>query len=350
MKRVIFAGGQGTRLWPLSRRATPKQFEPFFEGKSTLQLAVDRVRPFGMNDLFISTHERYVDLVCSQVPDISDEHIFCEPAKRDLAAAVCLTLLRLKARGAVGAVAVLWADHVMQRTDVFARALKKAEALVEQQPQRFVFLAETPRFANHNLGWMRLGEEEESGVYAFCEWKYRPSAETCNAMFQSGDWRWNPGYFVFDLDFALALYKEHQPIMLQSIQDMMDDEGQLKAHYGELEAIHFDHAILEKLEPKQAIVLPVDMGWSDPGTLYAMKELLTSSEDENVERGRVVTHNTRDAFVYNTNDDQLVTTVGLNGIVVVNTPDSVLVCDKRSVPEIKELLAKLDAQGFSSHL
>lgn len=350
MINAIFAGGQGTRLWPLSRRATPKQFEPFFEGKSTLQLAVDRVRPFGMNDLFISTNERYVDLVRSQVPDILDEHIFYEPAKRDLAAAVCLTLLRLKARGAVGAVAVLWADHVLQRTDVFAKALKKAEALVEQQSERLVFLAETPRFANHNLGWMRLGEEEEPGVHAFCEWKYRPSVETCHIMFQSGDWRWNPGYFVFDLDFVLALYERHQPVLLHALQAMMCDEEQLKAHYEELEALHFDNAILEKLEPKQAVVLPIDMGWSDPGTLYAMKELLALSEEGNVERGRVVTHNTRDTFVYNANDAQLVTTVGLDGVIVVNTKDSILVCDKRSVPEIKELLAKLDAQGFSSHL
>ncbi|MEK7529517.1 MAG: sugar phosphate nucleotidyltransferase [Patescibacteria group bacterium] len=350
MIRVIFAGGLGARLWPLSRLATPKQFEPFFEGKSTLQLAVDRVRHLSMGDLFISTNERYVDLVRDQVPDLSLEHIFYEPVKRDLAAAVCLTLLRLKARGAFGAVAVLWADHVMQRTDVFVKALARAEDLVRQNPERFAFLAETPRFANHNLGWMQLGEALEPGVYAFRAWKYRPDAETCGAMFHSGQWRWNPGYFVFDIDFALSLYREYQPAMLKAIKEMMDDEAQLKVHYGDIEQAHFDQAIIEHLAPEQAVVLPVDMGWSDPGTLYAMKELLASSEDDNVEHGNVVMHNTRDAFVYSTNAKQLVTTVGLDGVVVVNTPDSVLVCDKRSVPEIKELLKKLEEQGFAAHL
>ena len=346
MIKVIFAGGVGGRLWPLSRHATPKQLEPFFEGKSMLQLAVDRVRLFGMDDLFISTNTSYRELVHAQIPDLNVEHIFYEPVKRDLAAAVCLTLARLKERGMSGPIAVLWADHVMQRTDDFVAALKRAERLVTERPERFVFLAEKPRFANHNLGWMRLGAEIEPGVHAFEAWKYQPDVDTCQTMFESGVWRWNPGYFVFDLDVALRMYEVNLSQMYLAIWEMVRDEALLNARYAELEEAHFDTAILERLTPEQAVVLPVDLGWSDPGTLYAMKELLAASEDANVEHGRVVTHNTRDSLVYNTNDGQLVATVGLDGMVVVNTNDSVLVCHKRAIPDIKTLLKRLETEGF----
>src|SRR3989338_6733729 len=113
MKIIIFAGGAGIRLWPLSRRNSPKQFGKLTGDLSTLQMAIERVREFGLENIYISTNEHYVPLVKKQVPELSKDHILAEPARRDLAAAVGLTLLRLKQQGVSGTVGILWADHFM---------------------------------------------------------------------------------------------------------------------------------------------------------------------------------------------------------------------------------------------
>ena len=350
MNVIIFAGGAGTRLWPLSRKATPKQFERFFHGKSTLELAIERVRSFGMDNIYVSTNKNYVDIVADQIPDLDRTHIFSEPAKRDLAAAIGLTLLRLKKQGVSGTVAMIWSDHLMDRPEAFVDALKKADALVKENAQRMIFIGEQPRFANQNLGWIQTGEQIGEHHHAFLGWHYRPELDRCEEMFASGEWLWNPGYFVYDIDFVLELYKTHQPALFEALSAMVEDEALLQEAYEQLDAVSFDNAIAEKLKPEQAVVLPVDMGWSDPGTLYAMKEALASSQEDNVEQGHVVTQQSQDCFVYNEEDSKIVTTVGLNGVVVVNTKDSLLVCHKNAVPQIKTLLKRIEQDGLGKYL
>ena len=350
MKIILFAGGAGTRLWPLSRTATPKQFEPFFEGKSTLQLAIDRVRTFGFEQIYISTNAAYVDIVKRQIPELDPTHIFSEPAKRDLTAAIGLALVRLKAEGVSGTIGMLWADHLIDRPEVFCEALNRADAIVNKSPETLVFLGERPRFANHNLGWIHVGPERTEGVYSFLEWKYRPELDLCKTLMESGEWLWNPGYFVYNIDTILAIYKQRQPEMLQALQEMVGDEERIARVYPTLPSIHFDNAIAEHVDPSQAVVLPVDMGWSDPGTLYAMKEALAESEEMNVVQGNVLTQDSRDCLVYNQVEGQLVTTVGLNGVMIINTGDSLLVCHKDSVPQIKILLNRMKDEGYEERL
>lgn len=349
MKIIIFAGGAGTRLWPLSRRNSPKQFGKLKDDKSTLQMAVERVMGFGLDNIYISTNEQYVPLVEEQTREIETAHIFSEPAKRDLAAAVCLTLLRLKKNGVNGPVAVLWSDHFMERPEDFRTALKKGEDLLQENPERIVFMGEKPRFANHNLGWIHLGEKIKSNIYEFLGWKYRPELLECEEMFASGEWMWNPGYFIFDIDFVLGLYEKFQPEILAVLAEMIEDELLLQTEYQNLPAISFDNAILEKIDSSQAVVLKTDMGWSDPGTLYALKEALTGSEDEHYVKGKALMHNSRDCFVYN-EEDKLVAGVGLDGMIVVNTKDAILVCHKDDVPEVKELLKRIEGEGLSDYL
>ncbi|PIR76504.1 MAG: hypothetical protein COU32_01800 [Candidatus Magasanikbacteria bacterium CG10_big_fil_rev_8_21_14_0_10_42_10] len=349
MNILIFAGGSGTRLWPLSRKKSPKQFELLQGDQSTLQMAVERIRPLGLEHAFIATNEAYKDLVESQIPDLPEGHILFEPAKRDLAAAVGLALMRLKQQGVKGPIAMLWADHFMKRPDNFVKALQHAETIIEKNPNQFVFLAEQPRFTNQNLGWIHVGDETFPGEHKFLGWHYRPEKKRCDEIFASGEWLWNPGYFVFDIDFVLELYRTYQPQMSTALAEMVLDEEKLKEQYHELDALSFDEAIIEKIEPSQATVLKVDLGWSDPGTLYALKEALVEKQEYNYIKGKVVVEHTTDSFVHN-EEDKLVATVGLDGIVVVNTKDALLVCHKDSVPDIKSLLKTLEDNGLEDHL
>lgn len=315
-----------------------------------LQLAIERVREFGLENIYISTNENYVPLVQEQVAELFPDHILSEPARRDLAAAVGLTLMRLKKRGVSGTVAILWSDHFMERSEEFVKALRDGEKLIQEDPNRFVFLGEEPRFANHNLGWVQIGKNIKDNQFEFLGWKYRPELALCERMYASGVWLWNPGYFIFNIDFVLGLYKEFMPSMSETLKDMVETDEKLRNDYNKLEAISFDNAIIEKIYPAQAVVLKVNLGWSDPGTLYALKEALTLTSEENFVKGSVLAHESVDCFLLNEEDGKLLTAVGLDGVVVVNTKDAVLVCHKDKVPEIKGLLKKIEEQGLESYL
>ncbi|OIO19262.1 MAG: hypothetical protein COY69_00185 [Candidatus Magasanikbacteria bacterium CG_4_10_14_0_8_um_filter_32_14] len=350
MKILIFAGGTGTRLWPISRKSSPKQFEILKGDKSTIQMALERVSSFGVENVFVSTNDKYVELVHMHLPLLDKSHILGEPARRDLTAAVGLALMRLKKQGITGTIAMLWADHFMKKPENFVEALKIAEKLIAEDPNRFVFLGEQARFANENLGWIHLGENIEGDLFEFNEWKYRPEILECQEMFESQEWMWNPGYFIFDLDFVLELYKKHQSEMFFLLEDMVNGKKSLETEYPKLEAISFDNAIVEKIDKDQAVVLKVDLGWTDPGTLYALKEALVDGQDKNFEKGNVVDLDSEDCLILNEENGRLVATIGLKGMMVVNTNNTTLVCHKDNVPRIKELLKKIEEEGLESYL
>lgn len=350
MTIIIFAGGTGRRLWPISRRHLPKQFGGLHQDGSTLQMAVERVAPFGIDHVYISTTVDYVPHVKQQVPAIANDHILVEPARRDLAAAVGLALTRLRARGVRGPVAVLWSDHFMLYPDRFVSAMETGEMLVKAEPSRFVFVGETPRFANHNLGWIQVGRELVTGRHEFLGWKYHPPVDECQAMYASRQWLWNTGYFIFDLDFVLTLYRDHQPEIYRALSEMGDTEDAIRERYPTLPALSFDRAIVEQIDPSQAVVLKVDLGWSDPGTLYALKEAMVPDSGKNFEHGNVMVHDANDCLVYNEEEKKLVAVIGLSGMIVVNTKNALLVCHKTDVPKIKDILEKLEQGGRHEYL
>lgn len=347
---LIFAGGSGQRLWPLSRKNSPKQFSQLKGERSTLQMAVDRIESFGLDHICISTNQAYKDLVMEQLPGIAEKNIMLEPARRDLAAAVGLSLHRMKHAGMSGAVAVLWSDHFVDNPSVFQEALRDGQKLVEANPEKIIFFGEEPRFANHNLGWIHVGEQTPDREYAFLEWQYRPEVERCNQMFASGEWLWNPGYFIFDIDTMLSWYAEYQPKMNAQLEKMVTDDTLLQEAYSTLPAMSFDDAIVKHIEPERGVVIKTNMGWSDPGTLYALKEAMEPSLEKNYEKGQVVAYDSTDCFVYNEEKEKLVATIGLEGMMVVNTGDALLVCPKDRVPDIKALLKEIQQRGLDSYL
>ena len=162
MKLVIFAGGSGRRLWPISRQKSPKQFEPILGSKSTLQLAVDRVlEVYGAENIFVSTNLKYVDLVRAQLPELPATNVIGEPARRDLAPAVGLGMMHLAhaSHSETEPIAILWGDSYMDQVETFREVLAAAEQLLNDKKVDIIFVGETPRFANENLGWIGLGKK-----------------------------------------------------------------------------------------------------------------------------------------------------------------------------------------------
>ncbi len=348
MRIVIFAGGVGSRMWPLSRKSTPKQFEKIVGDKSTLQLAVERVRPeVDYANIYISTGLQYVDTVRAQLPELPRENVIGEPEMRDVGPAVGYLMAILAKKDPWGPVAILWSDHLVEHTDRFKEALSAGAEYIENNKNVFVFIGQKARFPNQNLGWIEHSEKitEINGIelHKFVSWHYRPDLATAERYYQSSSYSWNPGYFILAPQFALDQYKKHAPEMYQGLIRLQDSYGTqdhekiLSEVYPGLEKISFDDAVVTKTEPEKAVVLTTDLGWSDIGTWEALKEALQKTPTENLIKGNVATYETTNTVVYNFTN-QLVSTIGLEGMVVVATSDVVMVAPQSKIPQIKKLL------------
>jgi mannose-1-phosphate guanylyltransferase len=355
MKIVIFAGGTGRRLWPISRKKTPKQFEPILGQRSTVQLAVDRVlATYGAENIFVSTNENYLEIIRDQLPALPPQNVIGEPERRDLAPAVGLAMAHLAsaAEDPGEPIAILWGDNYMSDVPTFLSLLAAGEELIRQKRAEIVFIGETPRFANENLGWIGLGAEK--GVvgslpyFGFESFAYRPPLEQAREMYDGKRHVWNTGYFVTTLGFVRKLYALHQPALsaglgvIEAAIGSEDYENVLHETYPRLERISFDDAILTHVAPEQAVTLHGEMGWSDPGTLYALKEALADDATATVTEGLVLAPDTHDSLLFNYENDKLMAVIGLDGIVVVNTEDAILVVHKEMIPRVKELVNSLE--------
>lgn len=353
MKIVVFAGGVGSRLWPVSRKNTPKQFEKLIGEKSTLQQTVERLLPeFAPQDIFIATGKKYVQTIHEQLPVIPEENYILEPLMRDVGPAIGLVSTLLSQRFENEPVAILWSDHVVNNDMVFRRILRHAEEKVRSKESDFIFIAQKARFPNQNCGWIELGElkdkMDEGELYDFVKLRYRPSLEDAKAFFEKPNFVWNLGYFVTTPKFLNHLFKTYTPEMYEKLQPLKDKwltpelQPLLDEVYPTLEKISFDDAILVKMETERIFVISSDIGWSDVGTWDALKEALARSIQENVIRGNVMLEGSQDSLVFNYTNQQLVVGIDLSEMVVINTNDVVLICPKRSVPKIKQFVEDLN--------
>ncbi|MEK7592954.1 MAG: sugar phosphate nucleotidyltransferase [Patescibacteria group bacterium] len=351
MKAVIFAGGVGSRLWPLSRKKSPKQFEKIIGEYSTLQLAANRLQPdFTWKDVYVSTGTSYVPLVQKQLDLLPPDHVIGEPMMRDVGPAVGLVTAILTKESPNEPMVILWSDHLVKKEVLFRSILQSAGKLVQKDPKKIIFVSQKPRFASENLGWIEYGKEVvyDHGIsfHSFVDFQYRPDKTTAEKYFKSGHHAWNLGYFVTTPQFLWEQYKRFVPNVYEGLSRIRDawrtDRYQdvLNSIYPTLEKIHFDNAILEKLDPSQALVVSENIEWSDIGAWEALKEALQEADDKNVTNGNVLLETTQDSLVYNYTD-QMVVGIDLDEMLVVNTGDVVLVCKKSSVPKIKKFVESL---------
>jgi len=351
MKAVIFAGGVGSRLWPLSRKNTPKQFGKIIGSHSTLQLAANRLQPdFAWDDIYVSTGERYVDIVREQLPKLPPDHVIGEPEMRDVGPAVGLMAGILTKVCPTEPMAILWSDHLVKQEEHFRKILKTSGEIIAQDPNKIIFVAQKPRFASENLGWINYGaevlEKNNLAFHSFTGFKYRPDSETAQSYFTSGHHAWNLGYFVTTPAFLWERYEKSVPDVFKGLSQIASVWGTekfqsvLETIYPKLEKIHFDNAIAEKLDLRDALVISENIEWSDIGAWEALKEALADSEEENVVKGNALLENSKDSLVFNF-QNQLVVGIDLDGMVIVNTDDVILVCPKGSVPKIKKLVENL---------
>ena len=358
MKAVIFAGGVGTRLWPLSRKKSPKQFEKIVGNKSTLQLAVERLSPlFKPEDIYISTGKDYVKTVKKQISSISYENIIGEPEKKDVGPAVCLVMGMLSRKNPDEPVVILWSDHMIKKEKPFLRVIKSAGEIIKKKPNKIIFIGHKPRFASENLGWIEFGkkvfENQKINFYEFKSFKYRPDRQLVARYFKAQNFSWNLGYFVTTPRFIYSQFKRFTPRIYELVETILDSKNNftitLDREYTKMPEISFDNAIIEQLDPQSAYVINEDIGWSDVGAWEALKDALQKKIEENITQGNVLLEDSSDNLVYNYEAHKMLVGIDLDEHIIINTKDVLLVAKKTSSSKVKKLVKKLE-ESENNHL
>lgn len=358
MKCVIFAGGVGSRLWPLSRDNSPKQFLKIIGDKTMIQLAVDRyAAETDIQNIYLATVQGYVQSMRDQLPELPFGNIIPEPVARDLGPAVAVNSAILAKTSPDEPTAYVYgADHIYKDESIHGHLIHVAKTYLENNPSKLILIGEKPRFANENLGWISFGDQvsELDGV-SFNElkgFKYRPEKSVAVEYFQDGHHTWNLGDFMSTPGFIMQLLQKHAPELHDKAQQIAEAygtdafESTMAEIYPTMEKIHNDHSILERMDSSDALVIQGATGWTDIGAWEALKEGLEESEADNVVKGDVVLDECKDCLVYNFADNTVIAGLGLEELIIVNTGDVLLISKKSDSGKVKGLPEKLKEAGY----
>lgn len=357
MKIIIFAGGTGKRFWPASRKKAPKQFLPIIDNKPLLRHRYDILRQgFKNTDIFVSTGEMYKKEVKEILPELPAENLILEPEMRDTGPAVSLAINYLDSFYPNEIISIQWSDHLIKKPEIFIATLKEAEKLMGQN-NKTTLIAVPARFPSPHRGYINFGKKEkelakEIDLYEFIKFVEKPSKETAAKYIAEGSYGWNPGYFNLTANQFNSKLKEFKPDMYSIIMEIREQNFSLQAleKFKELEKISFDYIFAEHLKRDEAQVILTEINWSDVGEWIAFKEALEESNSANVVNGRSFDMDSKDTLIFNTEADKLIATIGLNGMIVVNTPDVLAVFHKDDNSKIKEFIKKMEENGLENYL
>lgn len=345
---VLLSGGVGSRLWPVSREGRPKQFLPLNGEGSMLQQTWTRLAGVTPAAPVVVCNDEHRFLVAEQFREIGagTGAIILEPEGRNTAPAIALAALSVVDDQPDALLLVLPADHYIRDRDAFAGAVQRAIPVAASG--HLVTFGVVPDRPETGYGYIRCGDALAEGVAALAEFVEKPDASTAASYIAAGNYFWNSGMFLFRADRYLAALAQHAPaIDAASREAMAGAEKDLDFIRPGREAFlacpsdSVDYAVMEHTE--DGAVVALDCGWSDIGAWSALWEVGEADADGNVTRGDVLLDNTRNSYVYS--DSRLVTTTGVDNLVVVETADAVMVAPRDRVQDVKNLVMALKRDG-----
>ncbi|MGQ0637111.1 MAG: mannose-1-phosphate guanylyltransferase [Planctomycetaceae bacterium] len=359
---VIMAGGSGTRFWPESRRARPKQFLTLAGDRSLLQQAADRCRgwvPPGR--MWVVTNALHADETRAQLPDLDARRLLLEPCGRNTAPCLGLAAVNVLRDDPDAVLLVTPADHLIRPESEFRATVDAALKLLEREPEASILFGIPPTYPATGYGYIER-REQVSGTQAFrvASFREKPTAAVAQTFLDAGRYDWNAGIFVWRAAHLLRLLERYQPAMYERLMRLATTLGSaraaqaLESEFPGMPAISIDHGVLEPAaaQPTESggvFVVPAAFKWDDVGGWRALADVLGHDADRNAVSGPACSLDTTGCLI-RTTKDHLVATIGVNDLVVVHTPDATLVAPKDDEAALRKLVALLDERGYGRFL
>lgn len=344
---VIMAGGVGSRFWPMSRTAFPKQFIDVLDmGRTLIQMTFDRVsKVLPVKNIFIVTNDSYKDLVLQQLPEVEPDQVLCEPSRRNTAPCIAYANYRIKEKNENAVVVVAPSDHIILNEDEFVRDIKTALQAAENNDW-LITLGIVPSRPDTGYGYIQFKDKvvypEEDRLKKVKTFTEKPSLEIAKSFIASGDFLWNSGMFVWSLKSIMKAFDEYLSDVDVLFQkgigkyNTPEEDKFIKATYAICKNISIDYGVMERAQ--NVYVLSVDFGWSDLGTwgsLYANRE---KDENQNAIMGdNVMVYDTKNCIV-NISNKKLVVLQGLDDYIVVENDGALLICRKQDEQQIRQIV------------
>lgn len=352
MNILIFAGGSGTRLWPVSRKSSPKQLLKLVGDKTLLENTYDRCRTWVDKDrIFIATLAEYKTSVKKQLPQIPDSHYSLEPSLRDRGPAIGLAALIMNHHDPKSSFMTMWSDHSIQEPKgYFKNLLKQADKYLSQNPEATLTIGINPTYPHTGFGYIQKGKTKKNNlglpISEVKSFKEKPNLKLATKFYKSKQYLWNSGYFIWKTENLLNLYKIHLPEVyeiLMKIKPYLGTKNQQRAinkWYPKMPKVEVENGLIEKLKGN-IITIEADIAWHDIGSWKVIKDI-QSNNTENLSLGLHLDQDSKGTMVYNYNPSQLITTLNTDNLVIVVTKDAILVANKDSSEELKLLTKRLN--------
>jgi len=350
---VIMAGGGGTRFWPLSRKEKPKQFLNL-SGKDTMVMdTIKRLcRVADKEDIFVVTGDNFVASTVEATKELlCADHILGEPAARNTAACIGYAAMEIIKKYGDGVMCVAASDHFIKNEEEYERVIKTAVTLAEEK-NALVTIGIKPTFPSTGYGYIRSNREVEAAYYEVEEFVEKPNLETAEAYLASGQYAWNSGMFVWKASVILDYFERLLPDIyecLVKIGNAMGTEQEkqiIQEVYPVIPKISVDYGIMERA--KGVLMVEGDFGWNDVGSFDALEEIYEKDKNGNVVLANGCLLDTNGCILYG-DGEKLIATLGVENLVIAQTKDIILVCDKKRAQDIKlfpEKLLELGKDNF----
>ena len=341
---VIMGGGVGSRFWPFSKENKPKQFLDFFgTGRSLLQSTFDRFKKIiPVENIFVVTNDAYAEVTLKQLPELSKSQVLLEPLRRNTAPAIAYAVFHIQAINPNANIVVAPSDHLILKEDVFLMEIDRGLQFVEQNPF-LLTLGIKPSRPETGYGYIQENHEEiVDGIKKVKTFTEKPNLDLAKIFFESGEFVWNSGIFLWNTKTILNSFKQHLPDIVNKFNEGKEffntprEKEFIDQAFPFCPNISIDYGVMEKAD--NVYVIGCDLGWSDLGTWGSLHEITEKDENNNASLHCKTLYVESNDNVVTMSDDKLVVIQGLDGYIVAESDNALLICKKEEEQRIKHFV------------